>query len=51
VPAYLVDIVQSMLVLAFVVPSVVTGIVQRRRQERRAAGRPEPAVGDAAVAA
>jgi general nucleoside transport system permease protein len=37
VPFYLVDIVESLLVLALVVPSVASGIVARRRQERLAA--------------
>lgn len=36
VPYYLADIVKSLLVLAFVVPSVASGIAVRRRQERLA---------------
>ena len=37
VPAFLVDVVKSLLVLAFVVPPVLTGALRRRRADRRAA--------------
>jgi simple sugar transport system permease protein len=50
VPYYLVDIVQSLLVLAFVVPSVVVGIVRRRQLDRRAAASTEQGVSAVEVA-
>jgi hypothetical protein len=51
VPYYLVDIVQSLLVLAFVVPSVVVGIVRRRQLDRRAAASTEQGASAVEVAA
>jgi len=51
VPSYLVDIIESLLVLALVVPSVASGILGRRRRERLASAGAEQIQDSVEVAA